>query len=162
MTFEVENQDDRPMPVSYGAHPAFNAKPIDGYVLRFEKEEDALSQAVVDGIRDKSERTFFEGNMIRLSKSIFDHDALIFENLKSAYVDVMNPKGETEVRIHIKSFPYLGIWAKPGANYVCIEPWCGIADKESHNGQIFEKEGIMVLQPAQKMSHEMRMDFPAN
>ena len=162
MTFEVQNQDDRPMPTSYGAHPAFNAKPIDGYVLRFEKEEDALSQAVVDGIRDKSERTFFEGNMIRLSKSIFDNDALIFENLKSSYVDVMNPKGETEVRVHIKSFPYLGIWAKPGADYVCIEPWCGIADKESHNGQIFEKEGIMVLQPSQKISHEMRMDFPVN
>ena len=162
MTFEVTNHDDRPMPVSYGAHPAFNTKPVDGYVLRFEKEEYALSQAVVNGIRDTSERAFFEGNMIRLSKSIFDYDALIFENLKSSYVDIMNRQGKTEVRVHIKSFPYLGIWAKPGADYVCIEPWCGIADKQSHNGQIFEKEGVMVLQPEQKISHEMRIDFPAS
>ncbi len=42
-------------------------------------------------------------------------------------------------------FPYLGIWAKPNANYVCIEPWQGIADHEDTNQDIVTKEGIVKL-----------------
>jgi galactose mutarotase-like enzyme len=39
----------------------------------------------------------------------------------------------------------LGLWSKPNADYVCIEPWLGIADSENTNQQLIEKEGIMKL-----------------
>ena len=44
-------------------------------------------------------------------------------------------------------FPYLGVWAKPNAPYVCIEPWLGIADSETTNQKIEDKEGIIKLEP---------------
>ena len=44
-----------------------------------------------------------------------------------------------------KDFSFLGIWAKPNATYVCIEPWLGIADSETANQKIEEKEGIIAL-----------------
>ena len=42
--------------------------------------------------------------------------------------------------------PHLGIWQKPGAPYVCIEPWCGLPDLDSHNGRIEEKYAINALE----------------
>ncbi len=44
-------------------------------------------------------------------------------------------------------FPFLGIWAAPGADFVCIEPWCGIADSVDSDQQLTNKEGINQLQP---------------
>jgi galactose mutarotase-like enzyme len=53
--------------------------------------------------------------------------------------------------MNFDDFPYLGIWAKPGADYVCIEPWLGIADSVSHNQNLEEKEGIIVLKNDKKI-----------
>ena len=42
-------------------------------------------------------------------------------------------------------FPYLGIWAAKNADFVCIEPWCGIADSVLHDQQLVSKEGIVKI-----------------
>ena len=39
----------------------------------------------------------------------------------------------------------MGIWAKPNGDYVCIEPWLGIADHEDVNQDFKTKEGIISL-----------------
>ena len=44
--------------------------------------------------------------------------------------------------------PTLGVWTKPKAGYICIEPWQGIADPEGYTGELRDKPGI-VLVPAQ-------------
>ena len=49
------------------------------------------------------------------------------------------------VKMNIDEFPYLGIWAKPGAPYVCLEPWQGLADYLDHNKNIEHKKGIILL-----------------
>jgi galactose mutarotase-like enzyme len=43
-------------------------------------------------------------------------------------------------------FSFLGLWAAPGGDFVCIEPWCGIADSVDSNQQWTEKEGINRLE----------------
>ncbi|MCF6222475.1 MAG: hypothetical protein L3J34_01975 [Flavobacteriaceae bacterium] len=43
-------------------------------------------------------------------------------------------------------FPYLGIWAKPNAPYVCIEPWLGIADSIDADRELTHKEGLIKLE----------------
>ena len=158
-SFEVKNTDDRPIPFSFGAHPAFIADPIEEHYLIFEKEEDQESVIIEDGIRTDKTKAVFNRNKIQLSKSIFDQDALIFSHLHSKRVTLRNGNDETLVTVDYDGFPYLGIWAKPGARYVCIEPWCGIADKAGHNGNIFEKEGIMVLEPSERLSKSIKMSF---
>jgi galactose mutarotase-like enzyme len=44
-----------------------------------------------------------------------------------------------------KGFPYLGIWAAKDADFICIEPWCGIADSEDSRQLLAEKEGVIHL-----------------
>ena len=39
-------------------------------------------------------------------------------------------------------FPYLALWSKKGAPFVCIEPWYNTADKIDSNSQFKEKENI--------------------
>jgi galactose mutarotase-like enzyme len=53
----------------------------------------------------------------------------------------------------------LGIWAKPNAPFVCIEPWCGIADFETSNGAIEDKEGIQILRAGEEFCEVFWMEF---
>jgi len=50
----------------------------------------------------------------------------------------------------------LGVWQKPGANYICIEPWAGIADPAGFAGDFRDKPGVMEL--AAGSSRSFRMD----
>jgi galactose mutarotase-like enzyme len=43
---------------------------------------------------------------------------------------------------------YIGLWAAPGADFICIEPWCGIADSVDADQQLEHKEGILRLLPS--------------
>jgi galactose mutarotase-like enzyme len=158
-SFEVINTDSQSIPFSFGGHPAFIADPIDDHYLEFECDEDQMSQTVEAGIRTAQTRNVFEQNRIQLSQTVFDHDALIFKSLKSKRVILRNKAKEALVAVDFDGFPFLGIWAKPGANFVCIEPWCGIADSAQHNLNIFEKEGIQVLEVGNRVERRMQMTF---
>ncbi|MFT5480007.1 MAG: galactose mutarotase-like enzyme, partial [Bacteroidia bacterium] len=147
-TFEVVNHSTEIMPSSFGAHPAFNTPAIEKAELVFEKTEDAFSDRVVEGIREGVHLTIFNKNKIALNKHSFDDDALIFTALKSSFVDLFY-EDKAVVRVSLSDFTHLGIWAKPGAPFVCIEPWCGVADKHDHDGNILTKEGIFLLKPGE-------------
>jgi galactose mutarotase-like enzyme len=54
------------------------------------------------------------------------------------------------LRVDTENMPSLGIWSKPGAPFVCIEPWDGLADFESHHGDIRQKRGIIELLPGKE------------
>ena len=54
------------------------------------------------------------------------------------------------VRMQFDGFPYLGLWTKgPGAAFVCIEPWQGVASPVGEPQELSEKEGILTLAPSQ-------------
>jgi hypothetical protein len=50
------------------------------------------------------------------------------------------------ISVEYSGFPYLGIWAKPGGKFVCIEPWLGISDSCDTNQNFETKEGILRLE----------------
>ncbi len=156
-SFEVINTGDEDLPFSFGAHPAFIADPIEEYRLEFSDEETEESDTVINGIRSGFMRSCFDGNSIHLSKSIFDKDALIFKGLKSQTITLKHNDGREVLSMTLNGFPYLGIWAKPQANYVCIEPWCGIADKHNHDKNLFTKEGIVVLPEGENYRREIEL-----
>ncbi len=145
-TFSATNMDElNIMPVSFGAHPAFNVSPLENYEICFDEDEQVRSQTVANGIRYDLHRQVIEGNRIRLTRHIFDDDALIFSGLKSKSLTIAEVGKDAFIKIDFESFPYLGIWAKPATDFVCIEPWEGIADDQNHNGDIEKKEGITLL-----------------
>jgi len=150
---EVINHDEESMLFSLGGHPGFKCPVNDGekyddYYLEFEKNEDAPTWVLhSDGlVSDEARDVFNKSNIIKLHHHLFDDDALIFKNLKSSSVSLKSKKSDQVLTVNYKGFPYLGIWAKPNADYVCIEPWMGIADKWNTDGKLETKEGIMSLE----------------
>lgn len=151
----VKNTDSKTMYFSLGGHPAF-ACPLfkdesyTDYFLEFEKQETSKSYLLnmaTGLVSDKTKPVFDSPNTINLHGDLFNEDALIFKDLTSRQVALKhNQKGEI-LNVKFEGFPFLGIWAKPNAPYVCIEPWIGIADSESTNQQIKDKEGIVTLEP---------------
>ena len=54
-------------------------------------------------------------------------------------------------------FPFLGIWAAKNADFVCIEPWCGIADPADTDQQLVHKEGINALEEGELFDREWKV-----
>jgi galactose mutarotase-like enzyme len=151
----VKNTDSKTIYFSLGGHPAFTCplskdESYTDYFLEFEKQETSKSYLLnmaTGLVSDKTKPVFDSPNTINLHGDLFNEDALIFKDLTSRQVALKhNQKGEI-LNVKFEGFPFLGIWAKPNAPYVCIEPWIGIADSESSNQQIKDKEGIVTLEP---------------
>ncbi|RYU93857.1 aldose 1-epimerase family protein [Emticicia agri] len=150
--YEVTNTGDAEMFFSVGGHPAFRVPLADGtsyedYYLEFNAEEDLMRWPLADGglIETMPEKLPVNNNRIPLTKELFYQDALVFKHLQSDSVVLKSDKTHHQLRFYFKDFPFLGIWAAKDADFVCIEPWCGIADSVSHNQQLTEKEGINQL-----------------
>ncbi|NRD23797.1 aldose 1-epimerase family protein [Winogradskyella litoriviva] len=149
----VKNIDDKTLYFSLGGHPAFNC-PISkeedytDYYLEFEKEENSQTYLLnIDNglLTNKTKPVFSNGNRINLRPDLFNEDALIFKDLISRIVNLKHRTKGKVLTLNFKDFKELGIWAKPNAPYVCIEPWLGIADNETTDQKIETKEGIISL-----------------
>ena len=156
ISHQVFNLDDKPSYFSVGGHPAFNAPLYPGetygdYYLEFDKKQDLKTCLLnTDGlITDKTSTVIENADKISLHKNLFDRDALIFKNIHSKKVALKSKISGTVLTLSYPDFKNLGIWAKPNAPYVCIEPWLGIADYEDTNQELKTKEGIMELMPSQ-------------
>ena len=144
-THTVVNKTDGEMYFSLGGHPGFNCE-IGDY-LEFDKNETLSTETIdADSIRlaDKTPVLNNE-NKIVITKDIFNNDALILSNIKSNAVTLRSDKHDRAVRFTFGDVPYLGIWAKPGAPYVCIEPWCGVNDDRVVRDDISKKDAIVRL-----------------
>ncbi|RYF37690.1 MAG: hypothetical protein EON97_00785 [Chitinophagaceae bacterium] len=80
--------------------------------------------------------------VLSLTRELFNQDALVFKSLVSKSVTLRSDRTAHGVKFDFTGFPYLGIWATKGANFVCIEPWCGVADPVNSNQDFTSKEGI--------------------
>ena len=147
MNYSVENRSEVTMPFSIGAHPAFAIEDsFSDYSLQFNEAEEFVSYELENEQFSNSFRKInSENGQINLNYSLFEKDALVFKHLKSNELILLN-KNKPVLSVQFEGFPYLGIWTKPNAPFLCIEPWCGLADNVNHNGNIFEKEGINLLE----------------
>ncbi len=148
----VENLGADAMFFSIGAHPAFKVPleentNFDEWFLEFnEKENAGIFPLNTDGLLENNSIPFFQNtNFIKLKKELFYKDALVFKNLKSNKVSLKSKTSKKGLTIQFDDFKFFGIWSAKNANFVCLEPWCGIADSTNSKGDITQKEGINKL-----------------
>jgi galactose mutarotase-like enzyme len=158
----VTNDSEADMPASFGFHPAFAwplpyGQPRDAHAVTFAQEEpEALRQLSNNLIVPAARPSPVEGRHLALRDDLFTDDALIWENVRSRRAVYGADSGPT-LRIDWRDMPNLGIWTKPGAHYVCIEPWAGIADPVGFSGEIWDKPGIVRILPGQSQSWAMEV-----
>lgn len=152
-TSTVINKTDGEMYFSIGAHPGFNCRI--GDAIEFEKDEN-LRTMRIDSSSILMDETFpvelENGHTIRLTEHIFDKDALILEGLNSESLRLVS--GDRTIKFTFGKAPYLGIWAKPNAPYVCLEPWYGVNDSCDKKDSIAKKRGIEKLEKGETFSFD--------
>ncbi|WP_302789878.1 aldose 1-epimerase family protein [Anaerobutyricum hallii] len=153
--WNVKNTDDKEMYFTIGGHPAFNVNVLpdtdfEDYSLVFKEGTEKLSYVLLDAesgtaIGDKVYELELTDSKYALKKDMFDKDALVFDGGQIEWAALALPDGKPYIALESKGFPNFGIWSKPGAPYVCLEPWCGRCDNKGFEGEISEKPGIIAL-----------------
>lgn len=159
----VRNRDTTDLPFSFGYHPAFAwPLPFGGeradHVIRFAGDEPGTLRRVTPyGTIDPALKSSpVDGNMLKLTDDLFADDALVWEQIKSRSLTYGAP-GFPSLRIDFPDTFALGIWTKPGAAFICVEPWAGIADPEGYIGDFTDKPGIMHLPPGEERSFRINV-----
>jgi len=164
--YVVQNTSSYKMYFSVGAHPAFRI-PLtadtnyNDWYLEFGEIENAdLFPLDKEGLIKMQSAPFFnDTKKLPLIKELFYNDALVFKDLKSTQIDIKSDKSENGLKIEFKGFPYYGIWSAKDANFVCLEPWCGIADIENTDGNLISKEGISMLKSNEIFEREWTVEL---
>ena len=153
--WKVTNTGDKEMYFTIGGHPAFNVNVLpdtdfEDYSLAFREGTESLSYVLLDtesgtAIADKTYELKLTNSKYALKKDMFDKDALVFDNGQIEWAALALPDGKPYIALESKGFPNFGIWSKPGAPYVCLEPWCGRCDNRGFEGELSEKPGINAL-----------------
>ncbi len=161
--YKVCNKDTKTMVFGIGGHPAFCCDYASGkYRIEFEDIEEHIEVYQLENglIKEKPEKSskFIKENRIFLDKKTFDKDAIIMKHITSKKV-YLKTESKTILAFTFEKFPYLAIWSKPGAPFVCIEPWFSTADTVNANGVFEEKESFITLQPDENFEASYRVKF---
>ncbi len=163
--YKVVNEGDTDMPFGIGGHPAFkiNREELDkgNYYLEFEEEEDKIHFLyLVDGLigTEYAKNILENKKVVPLNANSFSNDAIIMKGLKSNKVSLKN-NGKTMLTMNFTGFPYLAVWTKPKAPFICIEPWMTTADNVNGSGVFRQKTDILLLPPKQEYECKYTVEF---
>jgi galactose mutarotase-like enzyme len=162
--YMVSNTGNAILLFSVGGHPAFRLPlttdtGFSDYHLKFEETENLPRWPISkDGLILPQPIPLLEDTTrLILNKSLFYQDALVFKYPASSEISLLSAKTPRGLRFQMGEFPFLGIWSAKDADFVCIEPWCGIADSVNSNQQLEQKEGIEKLSPGKLFSRQWRI-----
>lgn len=150
---EVTNRDRRPMPFGLGFHPAF-LWPLPGaagqdHVITLDNQGEPGLVRLDSGLISpaKLPSPFKEGRLV-LDHAMFEQDALIFpegagEGLRYGV------EGGPTMHFSFENLPNLALWQKPGAPFICIEPWHGMAAQKDGSKELAKRPYSLTLPPGE-------------
>lgn len=149
----VNPSDSQELLFSVGAHPGFNI-PNDSDNLLVITSEEPMERIPIDSVEvltrysDKYSENDPNKSTYSLNEELFSEGVLIFCTTSKTEIQLVH-RNERILKVSYDQMPYLGIWSTypEQSNFVCIEPWCGIADDSDSTGLLTEKRGINRLSP---------------
>lgn len=143
--FTIKNLSDEPMYFSFGFHPGFNIEI--GDKIEFSQPE-TMNVPYLNGSdvsEDPNNRLVFnEQTELVLSADLFEKGSLALEKPKSKSFSLVDKEGNTYLTETYNKANMVWLWANPGANFVCIEPWSG-SDERYTSDSLVKKKGIVKL-----------------
>ena len=165
--YKVVNEGEDNMPFGIGGHPAFKIDLQDllkgEYYLEFEEEENKIHFLyLVDGlIGTEYANIIMTGKKrLQITKDTFNNDALIMKGITSNKISLIKRTGNKKIlTMDFTGFPYLAIWSKPGAPFICIEPWYSTSDNVKSTGVFTHKQDLILLSPKQSFECRYTVEF---
>jgi galactose mutarotase-like enzyme len=161
----VTNTGEGLLPCNIGAHPAFRwplpgggSKPA--HRLDFEQDEPApCYRPGAEGLLDPTPQALpLNGRSLGLREELFEAGAFVLLNPASRRITYTAP-GAPALEVAWQGYEQLGIWMKPGAEFLCIEPWAGYADIAGHETDFWNKPGMMLLAPGESRRFSWRVSI---
>ncbi|WP_146591946.1 aldose 1-epimerase family protein [Puniceibacterium confluentis] len=146
---EVRNCDARDMPFGFGFHPAFRW-PLprcegDPHEVVLDNGAEPDRACLEDGLLTPTrEASPFDKGRIGITPGMFDDGALVFPRGAGTGLRY-GVAGGAQLLFRFDNLPNLALWSKPGAPFLCIEPWHGMAAEVGGSPQIAERPFSLVL-----------------
>jgi galactose mutarotase-like enzyme len=162
IAFTVANPGREVLPASVGAHPAFIWPLVEGldkavHVLEFAEPETAPVRRLDGGLlKPEPEPTPIAGPTLALDPALFAADAVILDRPASRSVRY-TASGAPAIEVSWEGFEQLGIWSRDDGDFLCIEPWHGMASPVDYDGEFRNKPGLMLIQPGERRTLSMRI-----
>ena len=165
--YKVVNEGDNNMPFGIGGHHAFkidrDALLNDEYYLEFEQDEEKIHFLyLVDGLvgTEYAKNVMQDTRRLPINAHSFDNDALIMKGITSNKISLKCKTGnKTLLTMDFEGFPYLAVWSKPGAPFICLEPWYTTADTVKSSGVFTQKTDLITLAPKKEFECKYTVEF---
>lgn len=151
--YEVTNPGTESLPFGIGAHPGFAWPLVPGVAkeahrITFTHPEPQPIRRLKNGLMlsDNFPTPICE-QVLALNDELFHPDVLLFDQINSRSVSFEAPGHQAAITMGFPDFPHFGIWTKPGADFLCIEPWQGYASPQDFDGPFSTKPGLAHLAP---------------
>jgi galactose mutarotase-like enzyme len=165
MTASIRNRGDETMPASFGFHPAFRwplpyGQARAAHFIEFAADEpDPVRRLDSAGLLTPDRHpTPIVRRRLHLKDELFESDALILDKVRSRSV-IYGAATGPRLQVNFADSPFLGIWSKPGAQFICIEPWHGISDAVGFAGDFHDKLGIKLIAAGDSFSTTMAVSL---
>ena len=86
--------------------------------------------------------------MLPITPDLFDRDALVIGDKQLHRVSILSAQKQPYMTV-LFTAPVVGLWSKPGAPFICIEPWYGRCDRVGYNGDFADREYTNRIAPGQ-------------
>lgn len=151
LTTWVRNVGDDTMLASFGYHPAFRwplpyGQSRASHFIEFSEQEAApIRRLDAEGLMTATlHPTPVRQRRLALADELFKSDVVIFDSIRSRSVTYAAQSGP-KIEVSFPDSPFFGLWTKPGANFICIEPWHGVADPAGFGGEFSAKPGVFTV-----------------
>ena len=157
----VRNTGNEPLPASLGFHPGL-CWPLPcgaaraAHFIEFEADEPAPIRRIdADGlVKPEGFPTPVVNRRLMLSDELFRDDVMILDPIRSKSLRYGAAQGP-QIEVRFPDAQYLGLWTKPGAPFICIEPWQGITDPAGFADDFTRKPGVFIVEPGASRSLNM-------
>ena len=152
--FEVTNKEKEDIYYSIGWHPGFNitypAK------IRLNSNSSIIRKAVArNGLI--GENSQFKDSEIVLTPETFQDGGIVLENLNPYGIELISPN--YKLQLISPDFPINVLWGQLGANFICIEPWHGMGDYITHDGNFLNKDYLVTSPTGETQSFSISLNI---
>ena len=149
VTYEVRTEKGQgTLYFSIGAHPAFvlpwrDDGDLSSWYLHFPGDAMIRRYHLADGLLNGREtQVYLERGVMPLNEAMFAEDAWVLHGYQSDRVVLGSEKSSLHLEMKFPGFPWFGIWKPPGAPFLCLEPWCGVTDRQGYLGDWKDRPGM--------------------
>ena len=159
----IGNPGGKELPACFGFHPGF-AWPLQAglektaHFIEFADDTSIGVQRAVDGaILPEVTRMPLDGRRLWLDAALFAEGAMVLLSLASRRVTFGAAGAAFGIEVGFRTLPMLGLWMRPGADFLCVEPWSGHGDAPGFAGQMADKPGVALIAPGAEIRHRMTL-----